>query len=270
MARKSLRERYRGAFFSGLAALLPTILTIFVLTFCFNFLNDKIAQPINRLIENLLSLEVAKAWYWDRLLHLQPWQLDESDMDLVQARELGLERDVPFTQMVHAHVPRWLGFVLALALVLVVGVVFRGYIGRQVWRALERGILRLPVLKVIYPYAKQVTEFFFAEKKAMHYDSAVAIEYPRKGIWALGFVTSEGFLDIAAVSGEEMVSVFIPSSPTPVTGYTIVVKRTDLVRLKVTVDEALRFVMSAGVIQPPSQVQVLELKTRRLSKQLDG
>lgn len=265
---KRLRDKYRGAFFSGLAALLPTILTLFVLVFCFNFLNDKVAQPINGVIASVMKTPLAKDWYWGKLLNKQEWQLDEAvtPEGTRQATEAGLGEDIPFSEMVDAHVPRWLGFLIALLLVLAVGLLFRGYLGRQLWRALEGGVLRVPVLKTIYPYAKQVSEFFFAEKKQIHYQTAVAVEYPRRGLWSVGFVTSEGFRDIEEVAGETVVAVFIPSSPTPVTGYTILVPKKEIIRMDVAADEALRFTMSAGVIQPPSQLPALNLKTRKIDR----
>lgn len=265
MAKSGLREKYKGAFFSGLAALLPTILTIFVITFCWTFLSEKVTEPINNGIGWILKLDFAKEWYWTKLLHKQPWQLND-ELDDAEAQEAGVDDKVMFSEMVADHVPWWIGFVIALVLVLFVGFLFKGYIGRQIWRSLERGLQKVPVLKVIYPYAKQVTEFFFSEKKQMQYEAAVAVEYPRKGIYSLGFVTSEGFRDLEAIAGQETVAIFIPSSPTPVTGYTIIVPREQVVKLDVTPDEALRFTMSAGVIVPPRQLPEVTLKTRKLEK----
>ena len=94
----------------------------------------------------------------------------------------------------------------------------------------------------------------------------MAIQYPRKGIYSIGFVTSEGLKDVTNETGVEMVSIFIPSSPTPITGYTILVPREEVLHLNMTADEALRFTISAGVILPPSQLPPLALKTRRLQK----
>ena len=112
--------------------------------------------------------------------------------------------------------------------------------------------------------AKQVTEFFFREKKALTYQSCVAVEYPRKGIYSVGFITSEGFRQVTDIVGEDIVTVFVPSSPTPFTGYTILIPRASVHPLELSVDEALRFVISGGVILPPSQMPPLALKTRRI------
>ncbi len=263
-----ITQKYKRAFFAGLAAVLPTILTIGVLVFCWNALEQNVAQPINTGLRALLKTEVAQEWYWQKLLHVQPLEFAE---DAEEAQRIAdLTNDdvpagvVPFSQRVEAHVPFWLGLVLALMAVLIVGFIFKGYIGKQVLRLVERLVLRVPLIRVIYPYAKQLTEFFFEGRRPVQYDSAVAIEYPRKGLYAIAFVTNEGFEDVARISGKEMVSVFVPSSPTPVTGYTIVLPKEDVIPLNMSVDEAIRFTISAGVLLPASQVPPLALKTRKL------
>ena len=268
MAKKA-PGRLRKAFFAGLATLLPTVLTILILTFAWNFLDEKIATPITEQIETQLQTEWAKEHYWRGVWNLPDVLLDDEviDKNSEEAKLLRAthpEGDIPFEKRVQKHVPNWVGFVIALVLIFFVGFIFKGYVGRQAIRLIESWILRIPLIKVIYPYAKQVTEFFFQEKKALHYESCVAVEYPRKGIYSIGFVTSEGFRQIGEVAGSEVVAIFIPSSPTPVTGYTILVPRETIHPLEMTVDEALRFSISGGVILPPKQVPPLALKTRRL------
>ncbi|MFQ5653177.1 MAG: DUF502 domain-containing protein [Planctomycetota bacterium] len=258
-----LRDRYKRAFFTGLGTLLPTVLTIFVITFCYNFITDRVARPLISFIRAQLKTTPAKDWYWKILWNKESWRLDDATFPDGSAEPLDT---VPFSRLVEQHTPEWIGFVIALAVVFAVGFVFKGYLGRQIVRSLERWIQRLPVIKVIYPYAKQVTEFFFQEKKAVEPHSTVAIEYPRKGLWSLGFVTSEGFHDVQEAAGEEIVAIFIPSSPTPVTGYTILVPKSSTIPLNLTADEALRFTISGGVILPPSQLPPLALKTRKLER----
>ena len=263
-----ITDKYKRAFFAGLAAILPTILTIGVMVFCWNVLNQYVAGYINQGLRAVLEFEFAKEWYWQGVWGLQDWQLRE---EVVAPEGSWSSSDLmPFSERVEAHVPVWLGFVLALVLVLMVGFVFKGYVGRQLLRLLEGWIHRIPIIKVIYPYAKQVTEFFFEGRRPIQYESAVAIEYPRKGVYSIAFVTNEGFKDIADRSGQEMVSCFIPSSPTPVTGYTVVVPKADIVELKMSVDQAFRFTISAGVLLPPDQLPPLALKTRKLPRPDSG
>ncbi len=256
--------RYKRAFLTGLATLLPTILTISVLIFCFNFVKDTIAGPVNDLMVTVLKTEWAQTWYWEKLLNRQPEWFLEKPAAGASAEEIA--EFVAFSDRVQAHVPPWLGFVIALVLILLVGFIFKGYLGRQLLRFLEGMIQRLPVIKTIYPYAKQVTEFFFENKRPIQYESAVSVEYPRRGIWCIGFVTSEGFRDVQEATQEQVVNIFIPSSPTPFTGYTIMVPRDEVIPLNLTVDEALRFTISGGVLLPPNQLPPLALKTRKLEK----
>ncbi len=258
---QTLGQRYKRAFFTGLAALLPTILTIGVLVFCWNVLNEYVAQKINTGLRYVLKTEISQEYYWEKLWNLQPWQLDD---ELPVPSEASEAQRVSFEDRVDAHVPTWLGLVLAVVLVLVLGFMLKGYLGRQALRLLESWIRRIPVIKVIYPYAKQLTEFFFEGRRPIQYESAVAVQYPRKGIYAIGFVTNEGFKDVEAQTGVPMVTIFIPSSPTPITGYTIVVPKSDVVPVDLSIDEALRFTVSAGVLLPAGQLPPLALKTRKL------
>ena len=239
------------AFITGLATLLPTVLTIIIITVSYNFLDEKIAQPITGLIRKGFSSEVAKQYFWKDTWSLQEWQLDETIDDSGLPERSG---DIPFSQQVEQIIPNWLGFVIAIFLVLAVGIVFRGVLGRQLLRLIEGLIKRIPFIKIIYPYAKQVTEFFFEEKNKIEYDTAVAVQYPRIGIWSLGFVTSSGFRTIQEKHGGPMVAIFIPSSPTPITGYTILVPQEEIIPLDLSVDEVLRFTISGGVIVPPDEI----------------
>ena len=255
MTRSKKKKKKRGglsrAFLTGLATLLPTVLTILILTIAYNFLNEKIAVPLNNLIHKSLSSQLAKDQLWQGVLGMPDWQLDEVIDTSGLPERAG---DIPFTAYVEGIAPHWLGFLLALALVFTVGILFRGYLGRQVLKGLESLIQQIPLIKVIYPYAKQVTEFFFEEKNKIEYETAVAVEYPRMGIWSLGFVTSSGFKTVSEIAGEEVVAIFIPSSPTPITGYTILVPKNTVIPLDLSVDEVLRFTISAGVILPPNQI----------------
>ena len=116
----------------------------------------------------------------------------------------------------------------------------------------EGGLVKLPGIKQIYPSVKQVTDFFFSDRQ-VQYSRVVIVEYPRKGIWSLGLVTNTGMRTVDESLPGELLTVFVPSSPTPVTGYTITVRRDEVIDLPISIDEALRFTISGGVIQPPSQ-----------------
>jgi uncharacterized membrane protein len=139
-------------------------------------------------------------------------------------------------------------FVLAMYLV---GKFLAAGIGRFFWGLLERLILRLPLVRSVYGSVKQVTDFVLSEQQ-VRFNRIVALEYPRKGIWSLGFVTSEGLSEVADVAGEPILAVLVPTSPMPMTGFTVLVRKSETVELDLSLDEALRFLVSCGVVLPES------------------
>jgi uncharacterized membrane protein len=148
-------------------------------------------------------------------------------------------------------VPLFLGlFVLFLYLL---GKLLGGGIGRVLWNLFEWAIHRLPLVRNVYDSVKQVTDFMIKEPE-IEYTRVVAVEYPRKGCWSLGFVTGESLQDIRNAAGEPVLSVMIPSSPMSVTGYTITALKSLTVDLDLTIDQALQFVISCGVVLPPHQI----------------
>ena len=114
---------------------------------------------------------------------------------------------------------------------------------------MEDIITTLPIFKQVYPYVKQVVDFLFSDDRPIKFNRVVAVEYPRKGIWSVGFLTGATLRSIQEKAGDS-VTIFIPSSPTPFTGYTITVLRREVIELPLTVEEAIRFAVSGGVLVP--------------------
>jgi len=141
-----------------------------------------------------------------------------------------------------------IGFLVALVLTCVIGLFLASFVGRRLWRLGENALTRVPFFKQIYPYAKQVTEYVFGERK-LDFSQVVAVQYPREGIWSVGFVTGPSPQDIARVD-PTYVSVFMPTSPTPLTGFVINARKEDMIKLQVTIDQAFRYIISGGVITP--------------------
>jgi uncharacterized membrane protein len=123
-------------------------------------------------------------------------------------------------------------------------------VGRFFWNQFERLIHRVPLVSNVYSSIKQVTDFLFSEPE-MQYTRVVAIEYPRRGIWTLGFITGEAMHDIQVSVDEPVVSAFVPHSPMPFTGFAVTVKKSETVDLNISVDQAIQFVISCGVVIPP-------------------
>jgi len=126
-------------------------------------------------------------------------------------------------------------------------------IGRIFVGFFERLIDRLPIIRNVYSSVKQVTDFAFKEKEAVEFSSVVAVEYPRKGIFSIGFVTGKGMQDIMDATGEPIVSVLMPTSPMPATGFTISIRKSETIELNITIDQAIQFVVSCGVVVPDHQ-----------------
>lgn len=116
----------------------------------------------------------------------------------------------------------------------------------------DRGVKRLPLVRSVYSSVKRVTDFVLVENK-VHYKRVVAVEYPRKGIWSVGFVSGDSVQDISLAAREPCVTVVLPGSPTPITGYTVMVPLRETHDLHMTIDQALQFYISCGVVLPKSQ-----------------
>lgn len=145
-----------------------------------------------------------------------------------------------------------IGLIVAIVAVYVAGRLLGGFLGRRVYRKLEGFLTTLPVFKQVYPYVKQIVDFLFSDDKPLKFNRVVAVQYPRKGIWSVGFQTGPS-MRVLSDHAEDAFTVFIPSSPTPFTGYTITVARADLIEIPISVEEALRFVVSGGVLLPDHQ-----------------
>jgi len=113
-------------------------------------------------------------------------------------------------------------------------------------------IHRVPLVRNVYSSAKQVTEFVFNHQE-LKFTRVVAVQYPRINTWTIGFVTGESFLDIRTVANEPILAVLVPTSPMPVTGFTTTVLKSETIDLNITVDQALEYIVSCGVVVPPHQ-----------------
>ncbi|HCD01520.1 MAG TPA: hypothetical protein DER64_13450, partial [Planctomycetaceae bacterium] len=128
---------------------------------------------------------------------------------------------------------------------------------------------RVPLVSNVYSSVKQVTDFLFTER-TIEYNRIVAIEYPRKGIWSLGFVTGESLLEMTTSAGVPLVSILVPTSPMPVTGYTINVPKNEIIDLDMTIDQAFQFCISCGVLVPANQKVTPESLQQALTQRLTG
>lgn len=156
----------------------------------------------------------------------------------------------------YKFMPRWIVVPVFLMVFLTVlyflGRLFTFGLGRWLFRGFDSAILSIPVVNKVYGSVKQVTDFAFSERE-IEFNNVVAVQYPSKGIWSLGFVTGNSVRQLRDATGEPMLSVLMPTSPMPMTGFTVTVKRSDTIDIDMTIDEAIQFVVSCGVVVPPHQ-----------------
>lgn len=142
--------------------------------------------------------------------------------------------------------------IVFFALLYFLGRLFTGGIGRWFVTTFDAAILRIPIVNKVYGSVKQITDFAFDDRQ-IEFNRVVAIQYPREGIWSLGFVTGNSMREISEASGEPMLSVLMPTSPMPMTGFTVTIRRSEAIDLDLTIDEAIQFIVSCGVVVPVQQ-----------------
>jgi uncharacterized membrane protein len=149
-----------------------------------------------------------------------------------------------------------LGVILTFALLFVTGLVAANYAGKQVIEAWERVLAQIPLVSWVYGGVKQVAETMLSPN-AKAFRKVLLIEYPRKGIWSIAFQTSGPLDEVQARTEKDVIGVFVATTPNPTSGFIMLVPREDVVELDMTVDEAMRMVISLGVLVPEWRRQEL-------------
>jgi len=191
----------RRIFIAGLAAIVPIILTVYVVIALFNFADAILGKFIN-------------SYFYINFGYKIPG----------------------------------LGIIISLLIIFIVGLILK--LSRmRIAKAIERLFLRVPVVNSIYFPIKKMFDFLFLERP-VHFRGVVLVEYPRKGIYSIGFITNSNFRKLQEHTGKRMFSIFVPSSPSPLTGFTIVVPKEDVIFLNMTIEEAISFIVSGGMVGP--------------------
>lgn len=146
------------------------------------------------------------------------------------------------------HIPG-LGAVLALLLLFFTGVLAANLFGRSVVNWYERLLKRIPFVRSIYGGVKQFTEVVLADTSSS-FKKVLLIEYPRIGVYSIAFQTSDDLREIQAVTAEDVITVFVPTTPNPTSGLIVFVDRTEIVELTMSVEDALKMIISLGVVVP--------------------
>ena len=224
--RRKLMGSLRASFLTGLVVIAPVGLTIWLIWSVVGWI-DGFVLPL-----------VPSAYHPDRLLQ----------------DYLGLDPEVQINI-------RGLGVVIFLIFTIFVGWLAKGFIGRSMIRFAESLVERTPVVRTIYSGIKQISETIFAQSERS-FKKACLIEYPRRGIWALGFISTDAKGEIASRTGEpdeDIVSVFLPTTPNPTSGFLLFFPKSDVIELDMTVEDAAKLVISAGLVYPSDRTRNSEL-----------
>ncbi len=154
---------------------------------------------------------------------------------------------------------RGIGVVVFLVFTVIVGWIAKGLIGRSLITWGEQVVDRMPVVRSIYNGLKQIAETVFAQTET-NFNTACLVEYPRKGVWAIAFVstTAKGEIRASIPREEPLVSVFLPTTPNPTSGFLLFVPRSDIIELKMSVEDAAKLVISAGLVYPNGTVPKMD------------
>jgi uncharacterized membrane protein len=219
--KKSLFARWRASFFTGLAVVLPGVITLAVVKWFFGTVSSLTDLLLFFLPRNLTHDNKGAGpmfWYWSLL-----------------------------------------ALALAVGLVTMIGLLTRYYMGKRMIAWADSLMLRVPVLNKIYGTIKQVNAAFKSGKTSS-FQTVVLVEYPREGIYSVGFITSEQADEVQKKTNKKCVCVFIPTTPIPTGGFLIVVPEEDVIKLDMSVADGFKYIISLGALSqeytpPPAEIR---------------
>ena len=160
---------------------------------------------------------------------------------------------IPTTLVPESYLPfaiPSLGLLVAFVFLSFVGALTTNFLGRWLIRTSDRVVSRMPVVRSVYGTLKKIFETVLAQS-SKSFREVVLIEYPRPGIWAIGFVTGTAEGEIQSITTPELVNVFLPTTPNPTSGFLLFVPRADVLSLHMSVEEGIKLVISGGIMVPP-------------------
>lgn len=184
------------------------------------------------------------------------WVISWIDSKIVPLIPEGYNPQLLFEIHTGIHVPG-IGLVVVFIGLTLIGFLAAGLVGRVLVRTGEGILTRMPVIRSVYSALKQIFETVLRSSSRSFREVAL-IEYPRRGIWALGFITTKTSGEVQSDISEDVVNVFLPTTPNPTSGFLLFVPKKDIIVLSMTVEEAIKMIVSAGIVTPPHRVPVNE------------
>jgi uncharacterized membrane protein len=196
---------------------------------------------------------------------------------LVNYIDLHVKRLIPEQYLPEAYLPFGIpgvGLILLFAFFIFVGMFVTGFIGRALLRLWEKILISTPIVSGVYNAFKQIFETFFSSSAKKSFREVVLIEYPRKGLWTLAFVTGTPTQEIQGLTGQDdVISIYVPTTPNPTSGFLIFLPRKDVQSVDLSVEEGLKFVVSVGIVSPVSKTEQMErinkIKDKKHQKELE-
>jgi len=198
------------------------------------------------LVAGILVWAPLAATYW--LLKIAVGVMDRTLKLIPSNYQPGILLQQLFQTEQPVHIPG-LGIILALVILLLTGVLAANFVGRAFVGGWESLMDRIPVVRSVYSAAKNFAEIVFSDS-SQSFKNVLLIQYPRKGLYSLAFQTSTELGEVQGRTGEEVVCCFVPTTPNPTSGFIIIVPRKDITVLDMEVDEALKMIISLGVVIP--------------------
>ena len=155
----------------------------------------------------------------------------------------------PFFYWLDVEYIRGLSILIFIALIILLGFLFTHFLGRRLYPIIERQLLKLPFFRQVYPTMKEIAIFLFSREKPT-FKQVVLVQYPRKGVYAVGFLVNDSSKELCAKTGQDLCNVFIPTSPTPLSGFVSLIPREEIITTDITIEQAFKFFASDGVVNP--------------------
>lgn len=198
---------------NGFIAGLIIVAPLGVTLFVVNFMLDKIGEPVSNFLFQFIDREIREQWITKSLLSIA-------------------------------------AIVIVTVLITLLGITSRFFIGRILINLSERIIEALPFINAVYKTVKQIVETFSKQNKAV-FQKVVLTEYPRTGVYVLGFLTSDAKGEVQHRTGAEVVNVFVPTTPNPTSGFLLMVPKDEIIIMDMTVADGMKLIVSGGAVTPP-------------------
>lgn len=214
-------------FTKGLVALLPLLLTFAVVYLVISFIYSYIGVPVGTFLKWLVPKITGLTQ--DRLVEIGFWKWF-------------YEAGAPI-----------IGFGLGVILTFFIGILVATFLGKKIYQLFEKLLVKLPIFRQIYPYAKQFTGFLISDENKIEFKSVVLVPFPSNGVWSIGLITGDGLRCLNDMTKKRCLCVFVPTSPTPFSGFVVYVPQEDVLPVPISVEEAMRVIISCGILSPAHQ-----------------